>query len=150
MAMWRSTINNQHVSIDTGMIKTTGPKQERLGSTPRKSCCQGKAFTIPGFAKDQDSCLDSLTIQTLPKAQRTRGLSSSFQNNFLKSYLQKQEQFHSDLHLTLRIVHRPKPFLSKPTQSWSDGLVVGWEVTNIPHICHERHEYIRVNFFWSV
>ena len=20
----------------------------------------------------------------------------------------------------------------------------------IPHICHERHEYIRVNFFWLV
>ena len=46
--------------------------------------------------------------QTLPKAQRTRGLSSSFQNNFLKSYLQKQEQFHSDLHhvaLSFTIFH---------------------------------------------
>ena len=31
---------------------------------------------------------------------------------------------------TLRIVHRPKPFLCKPTQSWSGGLVVGREVTN--------------------
>ena len=23
-------------------------------------------------------------------------------------------------------------------------------LTDIPHICHERHEYIRVNFFWPV
>ena len=46
----------------TGMIKTTGSKQERLGYTPRKSCCQGKAFTTPGFAKDRHSCLRS----TLP------------------------------------------------------------------------------------
>ena len=64
-------VNNQHVSIDTGMIKITGSKQERLGSTPRKSCCQGKAFTIPGFAKDQDFCLDSIAA-------------SPFKNNWLR------------------------------------------------------------------
>ena len=25
-----------------------------------------------------------------------------------------------------------------------------FSLKNIPHICHERHEYIRVNFFWPV
>ena len=46
---------------------------------------------------------------------------------------------------------------AKPNQLWySVGAHVFEYVieknskVSIPHICHERHEYIRVNFFWPV
>ena len=40
-------------------------------------------------------------------------------------------------------VERPPLHHSRPSPAFCDGEL-------IPDICHERHEYIRVNFFWPV
>ena len=48
--------------------------------------------------------------------------------------------------------------ISHGTQSIKDWIInyfnfslqIRIQCTNIPHICHERHEYIRVNFLWPV
>ena len=58
--------------------------------------------TLPHSTSDK---IFTRLLKTLPKAQRTRGLSSSFQNKFLKSYLQKQEQFHIRLAPCCTIFH---------------------------------------------
>ena len=47
---------------------------------------QGASHSIRFFPKQEHRGPDRVQKKTLPKAQRTRGLSSSYQSNFLRSY----------------------------------------------------------------